>query len=211
MSDIPFSAACERNKAVILSTIKPVLESLDSVLEVGSGTAQHAIHFALALPKLTWQTSEQDCYLDDVRVALESAKNSLASSDQDTALVNIQPPVELNVSQTQWLESPQCFDAIYTANTLHIMSQTNVEEFFAGLAQVTATNSYLIVYGPFKYKGEFTSDSNRQFDETLRSRGVGSAIRDFEFVNQLAERQGFSLLNDHSMPANNQCLIWKKT
>ena len=210
MSDIPFSEACERNKAIILSTIKPILESIDSVLEIGSGTAQHAIHFASALPTLSWQTSDQDYYLDGIHAALANAKAKLLSSSGNQSIDNIKLPVELNVCQPQWLEPTRSFDAVYTANTFHIMSQANVEQFFSGLPQVTKHNSYLIVYGPFKYGGEFTSDSNRQFDQSLRARGVGSAIRDFEVINQLADEQGFKLVSDHSMPANNQCLVWQK-
>ena len=203
-STIPFSEACERNKDIILETIKPYLENVQTVLEVGTGTAQHALHFSQALTHLHWQTSDQADYLDGIFAAIENAK-SLHS-----ALDNISLPFELDVNQATWSEAGQRYDAIYTANTFHIMSQADVEQFFAGLTTVTSAGSYLVVYGPFKYNGEFTSESNAEFDASLRSRGVGSAIRDFEYVDELAMGQGFSLVKDHSMPANNQCLVWRK-
>jgi cyclopropane fatty-acyl-phospholipid synthase-like methyltransferase len=201
---IPFSEACERNKEVILETIKPYLEKVDSVLEVGSGTAQHAIHFSQALKSLRWQSSDQYQYLDGINAALNNAKSI------DHHLDNVSFPIELDVNQPLWVENDLRFEAIYSANTFHIMSQSDVERFFAGLCLVAQPGSYLIIYGPFKYQGKFTSESNRIFDASLRSRGVGSAIRDFELVNQLAEAQGFDLLKDYPMPANNQCLVWQQ-
>jgi hypothetical protein len=201
---IPFSEACERNKDVILETIKPYLEKVNSVLEVGSGTAQHAIHFSQALSSLQWQTSDQHEYLEGIRAALNNAK--LIGHGLDNVLY----PLELDVSQALWVKNGQCFDAVYTANTLHIMSHEDVEQFFSGLGTITRVDAYLIVYGPFKYQERFTSESNASFDASLRSRGVGSAIRDFEVVNKLAQAQGFDLLRDYSMPANNQCLVWRR-
>jgi hypothetical protein len=201
---IPFSEACERNKDVILEVITPYLEKVGTVLEVGSGTAQHAIHFSQALSSLQWQTSDQSEYLDGIHAALNNAK--LIGRGPSKVLC----PIELNVNQTTWVENSQRFDAIYTANTLHIMSHADVEQFFAGLGAVTHVGSYLIIYGPFKYQAKFTSDSKANFDASLRSRGVGSAIRDFEVINELAQTQGFDLLKDYSMPANNQCLVWQR-
>ncbi|MFT6408733.1 MAG: cyclopropane fatty-acyl-phospholipid synthase-like methyltransferase [Arenicella sp.] len=202
---IPFSEACERNKDVILETVKPYLEKVTSVLEVGSGTAQHAIHFSQALTSLQWQASDQYEYLDGINAALNNAKSMGLRID------NVSFPIELNVNQPIWVENGPRFDAIYTANTFHIMSQSDVERFFSGLDLVTQIGSYLIVYGPFKYQGQFTSESNLNFDASLRSRGVGSAIRDFELINDLAQAQGFDLLKDYPMPANNQCVVWQRS
>ncbi len=201
--NIPFSEACERNKEIILQTIKPYLSEVISVLEVGSGTAQHAIHFARALSHLKWQTSDQLAYLEGINAALSNAEKT------HTELDNLIRPFELNVNQAVWDKTNTQYQAVYTANTFHIMSESDVQQFFTGLGTVTQFDSYLIVYGPFKYANKFTSESNDQFDQTLRSRGVGSGIRDFEWVNSLATDQGFELLNDHSMPANNQCLVWQ--
>lgn len=198
---IPFSAACERNKDVILTVLKSHFESSDqhkTVLEIGSGTAQHAVHFAQNLPGFIWQTSDQECYLEGIQAQLENAQ-----------MGNVLPPICLDVTADDWNNHGQHFDAIYSANTLHIMSWDVVQAFFAGLPRVI-DKGLLIIYGPFKYAGQFTSASNQAFDQTLRSRKVGSAIRDFEKVNALAEEQGFSLVDDVMMPANNQILIWRK-
>ena len=194
---IPFSAACERNKDSILQTIDPILNGASSVLEIGSGTGQHAIYFAGHHPHLLWQTSDQAEYIQGLNAQLENVNctNALA-------------PFELNVNQPTWCLKPKVFDVIYTANTMHIMTWSDVEAFFAGLHQVAKKDTALIIYGPFKYNGKFTSQSNRVFDQTLRDRGVGSGIRDFEAVDQLAGTAGFSLVEDHKMPANNQCLVW---
>jgi len=196
---IPFSGACERNKDVILEVILPYLSKAKTVLEIGSGTAQHAIYFAQNMPHLIWQTSDQKEYLEGINAQLQNA-------DID----NVQRPYELDVNQNHWIENQQRFDLIYTANTFHIMRWSDVCVFFNGLNTVVNTNAVLIVYGPFKYNGKYTSASNQAFDHTLRSRECGSAIRDFESVDELAKEQGFELIKDHSMPANNQCLIWQR-
>ncbi|MFW5427152.1 MAG: DUF938 domain-containing protein [Methylophagaceae bacterium] len=196
---IPYSAACDRNKDVILELIQPHLKNAKAVLEIGTGTAQHAIYFAQNTPHLMWQTSDQEEYLEGINAQLQNAN-----------IDNVQRPYELDVNQTQWVENQQRFDLIYTANTFHIMSWSDVCAFFSGLVNVVNENAVLIVYGPFKYNDEFTSASNQAFDQSLRSRECGSAIRDFEAVVELAKQQGFELIKDHSMPANNQCLIWQR-
>jgi len=197
--NLPFSGACERNKQPILSVISTYLSEANSVLEVGSGTGQHAVFFAGAFPSVVWQCADQAVYLDGVRAQLAHA-----------GLSNLPEPLVLDVNQSVWVESGEKYDAVYSANTLHIMDEYSVEAFFAGLPTVMNADAHLIVYGPFKYAGEFTSESNAGFDLSLRSRGVGSGIRDFEWVNELAEAQGLSLVLDQAMPANNQCLIWQK-
>lgn len=199
MMDIPFSDACERNKTPILSAIEQHLDTAKTVLEVGTGTAQHAVHFCSMKPHLFWQTSDCSHYLDGIKAQLHAAQ-----------LSNIAAPVELDVNQKKWLNSSNTFDILYTANTLHIMNQDSVRAFFSGLTQVMTPQSKVIIYGPFKYNGEFTSASNADFDNSLRLRGVGSGIRDIEWINELAMSQNYSLLEDHSMPANNQCLVFDK-
>lgn len=196
---LPFSAACERNKDVILDVINPYLQTAEAVLEIGTGTAQHAIHFARAHPGLVWQTSDQAQYLDGIRAQLNH-----------TQLDNVLPPFQLDVNQPQWGEGVSLYSLVFTANTFHIMTWSDVQAFFKGLHQVINDTATLIVYGPFKYGGAFTSESNVAFDQSLRSRGCGSAIRDFEAVNELAEGIGFKLLADHKMPANNQCVVWQR-
>lgn len=208
-TDIPFSQACERNKDIILKTIKPYLNEITRVLEIGTGTAQHAIHFSQELHHIQWQTSDQPEYLKDIHVALDNAKEINLSLGKKI-LENILDPIELNVNQQVWNKNGELYDAIYTANTLHIMNKSDVEQFFSGLSNVIKPRGSVIVYGPFKYNEKFTSESNAEFDITLRSRDVGSAIRDFEWVNALAQNQDFKLIADHAMPANNQCLVWQK-
>lgn len=196
--NLPFSQACERNKDIIFETIRPFLVSAGSVLEIGSGTGQHSLYFANNCPHLSWQTSDQSFYLDGIRAQLSN--NQVA---------NILSPLELDVNQATWIADAVRYDIVYTANTLHIMRWSDVQAFFNGLGQVTKSGSVLIIYGPFKYAGEFTSSSNSTFDQSLRAGGQGSAIRDFEAVEQLAITNGFSLVMDVAMPANNQCLIWR--
>jgi len=195
--EIPYSEACERNKDPILQVISSHLDAATDVLEIGTGTAQHAVHFTTAKTHLHWQASDQSHYLDGIEAQLDVAK-----------LPNIKCPVELDVNQAQWLQTLQTFDLVYTANTFHIMTENDVRAFFKGVSQVLNSKAKVIVYGPFKYNGQFTSDSNHAFDQRLQARGVGSGIRDFEWVNTLAQTQGLKLLEDHAMPANNQCLVW---
>jgi hypothetical protein len=197
---LPFSEACERNKDVILELIAPYLKSASSVLEVGSGTAQHAVHFSRNCPALQWQTSDQAHYIEGIEAQLAVAEVS-----------NVQRPLVLNVNQRPWVEEGRRFDAVYTANTFHIMTENDVLQFFAGLESVMNEQCLLIIYGPFKYGGQFTSDSNASFDHSLRSRGCGSEIRDFELVEELAERIGLRLVKDFTMPANNQLLVWQRS
>lgn len=197
--DLPFSAACERNKDVILRVAAAIFSEANSVLEIGSGTGQHAVHFAQAFPELLWQTSDQSHYLSGIHAQLGHAK-----------LNNLADPLVLDVNQSPWLMNSQIFDVVYSANTLHIMSDSDVVAFFQGLPSVSKIGSYLIIYGPFKYQGKFTSQSNAAFDQSLRSRGCGSSIKAFKDVDALAKNRGFELLHDHLMPANNQCLIWRK-
>jgi cyclopropane fatty-acyl-phospholipid synthase-like methyltransferase len=197
--NIPFSAACERNKEDILTVITLYLLKAQTVLEIGTGTAQHAVYFAKKMPHLSWQTSDQEVYLNGINAQLKAE-----------VVANVIAPLKINVNQNPWVFDNCKYDLIYTSNTFHIMSQNDVGAFFNGVSQVLNDNAYLVVYGPFKYDGKFTSDSNFRFDQSLRSRECGSAIKDFEVVNDLAEKQGFVLLKDQSMPANNQCLVWQK-
>jgi len=196
---IPFSAACERNKDPILEVLRSHFERITEVLEVGSGTAQHALHFAAECPNLRWQTSDQLQHLEGICAQLKNSD-----------VTNVLPPICLDVEQSDWGNREQRYQAIYSANTLHIMNRGQVKAFFAGLPNVIQPDSLLMIYGPFKYGTAFTSASNASFDQTLRARGVGSAIRDFEWINHLALTEGFELQADHPMPANNQCLVWRR-
>ena len=191
------SEACERNKGPILEILKVTFSDRKHVLEIGSGTGQHAVFFAKNLRHLTWQTSDLKENLDDLaeRIELEGTKN-------------VKPPIELNVTSHPWPTNQ--VDAVFTANTFHIMHWEYAKDFFKGIDQVLNGPSVLCIYGPFKYKGRFTTKSNEEFDKWLKCRDPESGIRNFEEVNGLALEQGFKLVSDHNMPANNQCIVWSR-
>jgi cyclopropane fatty-acyl-phospholipid synthase-like methyltransferase len=191
------SEACERNKGPILEVLTAALAESRAVLEIGSGTGQHAVHFARHLPHLAWQPSERAAELAPLaeRIALEGPPNLAAA-------------IELDVRAHPWPVTG--FDAVFSANTLHIMPWEAVEDFFRGVGAVLAAPGVLCVYGPFRYRGAYTSDSNAEFDRFLRRRDPSSGIRDFETLEQLAVAQGFGLAADHAMPANNQTLVWRR-
>jgi cyclopropane fatty-acyl-phospholipid synthase-like methyltransferase len=191
-----YSAACDQNKDPILKVIKPLLLNAKSVLEVGSGTGQHCVYFAKELPHLTWQASDQSMYLPSVSAWIDDAK-----------LANTPKALKLNVD-LDWPEDK--YQAIYSANTVHIMSWEMVLNFFKGVGQVLDKGGVFILYGPFNYQGKYTSQSNANFDLLLKDNNPLSAIRDFEALNQLAQKVGLSLVNDFAMPANNRILCWEK-
>lgn len=192
----PHSPSCDRNREPILEILKSAFSDRKQVLEIGSGTGQHAVFLAGAMPWLTWQTADLAENLPGIRMWLGEA-----------GLPNLPPPIEL-AAAGPWPKGP--YDAVFSANTLHIMGWPDVEKLFAGLAGVMAKDAVLAVYGPFNYDGQFTSPSNAQFDGWLKQRSAASGIRDFEAVNALAESSGLKLVADHAMPANNRMLVWKK-
>jgi cyclopropane fatty-acyl-phospholipid synthase-like methyltransferase len=192
----PHAPACDRNREPILEVLKGYFLDRKQVLEVGSGTGQHAVFFAASMPWLTWQTADLAENLPGIRMWLDEAD-----------LPNLPPPIELSAGGP-WPKQP--YDAVFTANTLHIMGWPEVQKLFAGLDHLLAKDAVLAVYGPFNYDGKFTSDSNAQFDVWLKQRSAASGIRDFEAVNALAESIGLRLLTDHAMPANNRMLVWRR-
>jgi cyclopropane fatty-acyl-phospholipid synthase-like methyltransferase len=193
----PFSQSCENNKQYILDIIRDAFAAGDRVLEIGSGTAQHVVHFAQALPDIHWLPS-------DMPENLATVQQGLA----DCGLHNVAAPLALDVAQDVWPVSD--VDGIFSANTLHIMSAAHVELFFRGVNRVLRPGGRLCVYGPFKYAGEFTTESNARFDDWLKARDARSGVRDFERVDALAQAAGLQLLADRAMPANNQLLAWGK-
>ncbi|MHB8816082.1 MAG: DUF938 domain-containing protein [Steroidobacteraceae bacterium] len=193
----PHSDACERNREPILEVLREHFADRRHVLEIGSGTGQHALYFAAALPHVAWQTSELEPNLAGIRLWLEESK-----------LSNLPPPIALDVTGP-WPNTR--FDAVFSANTLHIMSWPEVRALFASLPTVLAADAALAVYGPFNYNGRFTSPSNASFDEWLKQRSPHSGIRDFAAVDELARSIGFALVEDRPMPANNRTLVWRRT
>jgi len=192
----PFSQACENNKAPILSELEYYLSSVPDVLEVGSGTGQHSVYFAEHLPHLHWYTSD-----------LAMHHQGILQWHQEAQLANLHPPLVLDLNDS-W--PVQTVSAIYTANTLHIVSLPLVKRFFEGVKEHLAAEGVLCIYGPFKYQGRFTSESNQRFDAFLKEQDPQSGIRDFEMIQQLAQQAGLSLEQDIAMPANNQLLIFKR-
>lgn len=192
--NLPYAQAAEQNKAAILQAIRPYLRG--KVLEIGSGTGQHAVYFASLLPEVYWQTSDLEPNLSGIRAWIENA-----------GLANLPPPLLLD-AMGAWPESE--FDAIYTANSFHIMNNSAVAECIAGCGVCLSAGGHLIVYGPFNYAGDFTSASNARFDAMLKAGDPGSGIKNFEWLDELAQSAGMALAIDIEMPANNRSLIWKK-
>jgi cyclopropane fatty-acyl-phospholipid synthase-like methyltransferase len=192
----PHARASERNRAPILEVLRQQFAARRHVLEIGSGTGQHAVHFAAALPQLIWQCSDRAENLPGIRAWL-----------RDAALPNTPDPLDIDVNGA-W---PQLrFDAIFSANTLHIMSWPEVQRLFAQLPAVTTGEAIVIIYGPFNSHGQYSSASNAAFDQSLRDRGAHMAIRDAEAVDALAADAGFALSADIAMPANNRCRVWRR-
>ena len=185
----PFSEASERNRAPILAILKRVFARSKAVLEIGSGTGQHAAYFAPELPHLTWQASD--------------VAENLAGIRQ---WVSHPAPLELDVERP----FPALHaDAVFSANTCHIMSWAQVERLFAGVAGLLAPRGVFALYGPFNYGGQPTSESNARFDAMLRSRDPSSGLRDIEAITALAGRHGLVLEEDNAMPANNRLLVFR--
>ena len=192
----PFAPACERNRGPILAVLRTQFADRRNVLEVGSGTGQHAVRFAAALPWLSWQCADLPTQLPGIRQWLDEA-----------GLPNTPPPLALDV-RGPWPTGP--YDAVFSANILHIVGWPEVEAFFAGVEQVLGAAGMLVVYGPFNAGGIYASASNRDFDAWLKARDPRSGIRDVEAVQALAAQAGLHAVDNVAMPANNRCLVWRR-
>jgi cyclopropane fatty-acyl-phospholipid synthase-like methyltransferase len=193
---LPSSEACERNKGPILEVLQSAFAATREVLEIGSGTGQHAVHFAAHMPNLRWQPSDTGEYLDSLRVRIDQEGGA-----------NLAQPLLLDVRTRPWRVPG--FDAVFSANTLHIMSWEAVCEFFRAVGAQLLRPGVLSIYGPFRYAGRYTSESNAAFDRFLRERDPQSGIRDFEAVDELARQEGLELDRDYDMPAHNRTLVWR--
>lgn len=209
----PFSAACERNRGPILEVLRDWFAGRRHVLEVGSGTGQHAVHLAEGMPWLQWQASDHADALPGIRMWLDEA--ALPNTPPPFALQAVATPsphlapspVPLPVAS----EGATCrYDAVFTANTLHIMGWDDVQALFTALPTVLADDAVVAVYGPFNIGGAFTSDSNRDFDAMLRARDPRSGLRDLEAVEALAAGVGLRLAAHVPMPANNRMLAFRR-
>ena len=193
----PFAESSEQNKIPILAVLKQFCGEVETVLEIGSGTGQHAVFFAEQFPHLTWLASDQLEYHAGIQMWLK-----------DSGLTNIQGPLLLDVNQSDW--SVKQMDAVFSANTVHIMGWPSVERMFNGIGKILKEGGVFCLYGPFNYNGKFSSESNARFDLWLKQRDPVSGVRDFEALQILADKAGLVFIDDVEMPANNRVLVWKK-
>jgi len=193
-----YSESCEENKIPILEVLQKEFAEAETILEIGSGTGQHAVFFAAQMPNLIWQPS-------DVIDSHASIIAWIAESDLD----NVLPPLELDVAKHHW--PAHQYDSVFSANTTHIMSWPEVVELFSGVANVMKGGGKFCLYGPFNYGGTYTSQSNAHFDQWLKARDPKSGIRDFEVLDAMAKEHQLILVNDYEMPANNRTLVWQKS
>ena len=194
MTQKPFSQSCENNKDPILQVIGSVFCQPCTVWEIGSGTGQHACYFAEHLPHIEWQPTDRTENIPGIGLW-----------QQDAHIPNLKPALTLDVTDAVW--PCNAIDALFTANTLHIMSWEHVQICFDRLVEYLNPKAVVCIFGPFNYNGGYTSDSNARFDLWLKSQNPLSGIRHFEDIVSLATARGFSLLNDIAMPANNRLLV----
>lgn len=193
----PFADSCEQNKGPILDVLRQVFAQPATVLEIGSGTGQHAVFFAEALAHLTWQPSDVAENLPGIELWL-----------RDASLPNVRPPLLLDVARSAWPSGT--FDGAFSANTAHIMSWPEVERMFDGVSRVLASGGLFCLYGPFNYHGCYTAPSNERFDQWLRARSPHMGVRDVDDLQQAAGKVGMVLTRDFEMPADNRTLVWSK-
>ena len=191
-----FSQAADNNKTPILEVLTSWLSDDQLVLEVGSGTGQHAIHMAAALKGIRWQPTDR----------LEVLPN-LIKNISTYGTSNVLTPTNLDLSLNQW--PAEKVDCVYSANVIHIVSEALVEKLIKGAARTLSEGGLLALYGPFKYRGTFTTPSNADFDSWLKARNPKSGVRDFEWIFELAKDSGLSFSEDRRMPANNQFLAFR--
>lgn len=193
----PYAESCEQNKHAILAVLRQELMHARELLEIGSGTGQHAVFFAAELPHLRWQTSDVSAH----HVGIEAW---ISEQGPD----NVLPPLALDVANDPWPDTD--YDAVFSANTVHIMGWPEVEKLFAGIGRILRPGGRFCLYGPFNVDGRFTSPSNAEFERWLKSRDTNSGIRDKAELDALAEQAGLGRVADYAMPANNNILVWVK-
>ena len=193
----PFSRSADNNKDHILEQLRSCLKAGDAVLEVASGTGQHGLHFSQHLPQVTWQCSDLD--LETFALGTTLAQHKRA---------NLPAPLVLDIGA--WPQLDRAYDAVYSANCIHIIPDALVQPYVEGAASALSPGGLMLLYGPYKYGGDFTTPSNADFDVFLRNTYAGGGIKDFETLAGHAEANGLTLVQDIAMPANNQFLIWRK-
>ena len=191
----PFSQACENNKTHIIEHLKALFSRCNSVLEIGSGTGQHAVYFAQHLPNINWHTSDLVNNHAGINMYVDEYK-----------LINLHKPLAFDIENDKW---PITVDAVFTANTTHIMSREVAHKMMTLVANHLPIGGLFCQYGPFNYQGKYTSDSNHRFDLWLLERGHGG-IRNIEELQRWVEEKGLHLEEKILMPANNFILVWRK-
>jgi cyclopropane fatty-acyl-phospholipid synthase-like methyltransferase len=197
MTQKPHAESCDENGAPIEAVLREWLPATGQLLEIGSGTGQHGVRFAAAFPGIRWQTSDRSENHPGIRMWLEEA-----------GLNNLLPPLALDVLQDPWPEGP--FEAVFSANTAHIMAMEGVEAMFGGVARVLVPGGLFLLYGPFMYDGEHVSESNQRFDQWLKSVEPHRGVRDLSWLRGLAAPLGLTLEADVEMPVNNRILVWRR-
>ena len=192
----PFAPAAEENREAILNVLREEFKSTNSVLEIGSGTGQHAAYFSQQLPHLTWQASDKLEMLAGINMWLN-----------DTNRQNTSAAIELDVC-SHWPQ--QNYQGAFAANVAHIMHWHEIEALFSGLDKALTSSAVFCLYGPFNIDGKYTSDSNRRFDQWLKNRDPESCIRDRNDLDQLALKNNFQVSTEFEMPANNKILSWRR-
>lgn len=198
MTGIPYSSAAERNRQPILDQLRDLLPDEGTVLEIGSGTGQHAAFFCRNLPGLRWQPSDRAANLAGLQACFSKEGND-----------RILPVLELDVLRDAW---PECsYEAAYSANTAHIMPWQAVVAMFAGVSRRLASGASFVLYGPFNLDGEYTSESNAEFDRHLRAGNPYMGLRDLAAIEDLANQNQMWLKQRRAMPANNFILVFEKS
>ncbi len=198
MSSAPFSAAAERNQAPILAVLQRLLPAAGQILEIGSGTGQHARCFATANPDWHWQPSEHPDQFDVLKQGLSA----------EPVPKNLLPPLKLDVCRS-WPAGP--YSAVFSANTAHIMSSQAVEAMLVGVADILEQSGIFILYGPFVFADRPLSPSNQNFDQSLRLRDASMGLRDVARMDQAIRNGALERTAEVAMPANNHLLVFEKT
>jgi len=193
---IGYSEACARNQEPIRQVLSEWIRDPGLLLEIGSGSGQHALYLGGAFPQLRWQPT-------DVAQWLPALRQNLCPRP-----ANVLEPLELDLTHWPWPVTQA--NMLFTANTLHIVDWPSVEALLRGAGKILSPAGLMLIYGPFRYRNSYTSDSNASFDLWLKQRDPASGIRDFEALESLAATAGLALVQDYAMPANNQLLVWRR-
>jgi len=193
--------AVARNREPILAVLRRVLPERGLVLEIASGSGEHAFYFAAALPRLTWQPTDPD----------PEARESIAAYRAAMELPNVLPPLALDAATSRWpVTQANAIIAILAINMIHIAPWAAAEGLMAGAERLLPEGGVLFLYGPFREHGQHTAPSNAAFDESLRARNREWGVRDLDEVTALAGRHGLALEERVAMPANNLSVVFRR-